>query len=94
MTGALPLYFMFGESLGIPQGVPRKLLDKKDRQISNRVPFIHFELPGRLSGGRTCKMIYSTSVSSIVIISVMGVFATCERVAFLNLHSFQEVSPP
>ena len=63
-------------------GVPRKLLDKKNRQLSNRVPFIHFELPGRLSGGRTCEMIYLTSVSSIFIISVMGVFAACERVAF------------
>ena len=78
---------MFGESSGIPQGVPRKLLDEENRQISNRVLLIHFELPGRLSGGRTCEMIYSTSVSSIFIISVMGVFATCERVAFLNVQS-------
>ena len=72
MIRALPLHIMFGESSGIPQGVPRKLLDKKNRQISNRVPFIHFELPGRLSGGRMCEMIYLTSVSP------MGVFATKE----------------
>ena len=49
MRGDLPLYFMFGESWGSPQKVARQ----KNRQISNRVPFIHFELPGRLSGGPT-----------------------------------------
>ena len=49
MRGDLPLYFMFGESSGSPQKVARQ----KNRQISNRVPFIHFELPGRLSGGPT-----------------------------------------
>ena len=40
---------MFGKSSGSRQKVARQ----KKRQISNRVPFIHFELPGRLSGGPT-----------------------------------------
>ena len=49
MRGDLPLYIMFGEASKSPQKVARQ----KNRQISNPVPFIHFELPGRLSGGPT-----------------------------------------
>ena len=49
MRGALILYIIFGEPSGFEWEIPKSCFTKRKRQISEGVPFIHFDLPGPFS---------------------------------------------
>ena len=48
-----PSLYIFNLLYEMRGGLTESCSTKKNRQISDPVPFIHFELPGRLSGGPT-----------------------------------------
>ena len=78
---------MFGESSGIAQGVPRKLLDKEaDKFQTESLSYILSCLVGCLGDARV-KWFTWLRFPPFSSYRWWGVFATCERVAFLNVQS-------